>query len=179
MPVPADELHLSRRRDDELEASARELASGFAAAVQAFAELPARLEASARALAGGLEEYARAGIVERTTEHGGYRGAADVAEAELRELERRRRRPSVVPFRLAVVREVRSFRRPSRPPVVRDRGGRPRRPAGRRRRPTAGRRRSDSRSDPDLDDADDGARARAGAAELDSTDGGARRRSSC
>ena len=163
-------------RDEEarLEASAHVLVSGFAATAQAFAEMPARLEASASALAGGLEEYARAGIVERT-EHGGYRATVDVAEAELRELERRR--PSRASFRLAVIREVRSSRRSSRPPVVHDRGSRPRRPAGRRRGPPTSR--SDSGSDPDLDDADDVERSRAGDAELDSANRAARRRSSC
>jgi hypothetical protein len=178
MPAPADALSPSTRDEERLEAAARALVSGFAAATRTLAEMPARLEASFDELADGFEEYARAGIVERT-EHGRYRAAVDVAEAELHVLERRRRRPAAVPFRLAVIREVCSFRRPSRPPVVRDRGGRSRQPAGKRRRPTAGRRRSDSGSDPDLDDADDGARARAGAAELDSTDGAARRRPSC
>jgi hypothetical protein len=116
------------------------LTSEEARRVRAFEErwsvwLKARFEA--------FEWYASQGIVERT-KGGGYRIHGDVVRAEIRLNERRRHRPSRIPFRVALVRLVRAERRrtaatPSGRNATTARiGPRPRgagRPAGRRSPP--------------------------------------------
>ena len=101
---------LRSERDIELDAAAlskaeagETLSEDEARRVQAA---KARFRGLVEAMFAGFEEYAQAGIAERT-KSGGYSIRRDVLGAERQEHEHRRHRRSLVPFRLAVVRRVR------------------------------------------------------------------------